>query len=380
MKSTMWSLNRKKIIIVIFTIQTFLGMGWIASYPYAGYVILVLWAISFLFFRYKPLSYVIYGLIVGFVVVFYLFPRTYGSGNVAWHLMLLVFSQFIFLDRGHFSQIFILFTKSLIFLCIASLLVRICIYFGLNYPYTYINLDPQDFNLYWPFYIERLFTSGDISMSLLGNFRFHGPFFEPGALGIALGVSLYSDLNRWKLALIIFFGTLSLSMAFFFIGFVRLVEYTVLKKGYKTLGLIIALGFCVFLLLDKDSFIYASTFGRFLGTNDKVLNTRNSIYELEQILLFSQTFSYNIWGSLVGIGWDTPGSGGSYRVWLLGSGFVGLILWLFAYLRLLNKLIGIDLNSVVFRIPCLVIICYIWGNWMSPILLFLWYKRNRFEL
>ena len=101
------------------------------------------------------------------------------------------------------------------------------------------------------------------------------------------------------------------------------------------------------------------------------------MYELEQITLYHQTFSANLWGSIVGIGWDTPGSGGSYRVWLLGCGLFGLSLWLYFYIKLLGKLVVIDFNSLIFRTPVLLILCYIWGNWMSLMLLFLWYKRGK---
>ncbi|MDC3247581.1 hypothetical protein OAU65_00975 [Gammaproteobacteria bacterium] len=243
-------------------------------------------------------------------------------------------------------------------------------------PSIYIDLDPQFFNLYWPFYIERLGISEDLTASLIGSFRFHGPFFEPGALGIALAICLYGDMSKWKLGMILFFGILTLSMAFFLIAFLRLLEHSILKKDYKLLIAIIILTAVSFIfILDKDGFIYASTFGRFLGSNDKVLNTRLSIYELEQIMLFAQTFTTDLWGTIVGIGWDLPGSGGSYRVWLLGAGLFGLLSWIYGYLILANKLCRIDLNSIVFRTPSLVILCYIWGNWMMPVLLFLWHKK-----
>lgn len=372
------SSNRESALAIIFALQSLLSLGWIASYPYAGHMILLLWATSFIFLKFGPLNYPVYGLLVGIIVLFYMFPRSYGSGNTAWHLSLLVFTQLIFLDRSLFSQIFSLFIKYVLFLCMASLLFRVGIFYGLEIPYKYIDLDPQFFNLHWPFYIERLNTSGDVAANLVGSFRFQGPFFEPGALGIALGICLYGDLSRWKLLLILFFGVLSLSMAFFFIGFFRILEHSVLKRGYKILVVtIIILAITVLFVIDKDGYLYASTFGRFLGTNDKVLNTRLSMYELEQIALYTQTFSSNLLGSMVGIGWDVPGSGGSYRVWLLGCGLFGLSLWLYFYVKLLGKLVVIDFNSLIFRTPVLLILCYIWGNWMSLLLLFLWYKRDK---
>lgn len=371
------SSHRESVLAIIFALQTLLGMGWIALYPYAGYMILLLWATAFMFFKFRPFNYLIYGLMVGIIFLFYMFPRSYGSGNTAWHLSLLVFTQLIFIDRSLFSKIFSLFINYLVFLCIASFLFRIGIFLGLEIPYIFIDLDPQFFNLHWPFYVERLGSSGDITASLIGNFRFHGPFFEPGALGVALAICLYGDLSKWKLALILFFGLLSLSMAFFFIGFIRLMEYSILKKDYKILlAIIIFIALSLSFVLDKDGFIYASTFGRFFGSNDKVLNTRLSIYELEQIMLFTQTFTSNLWGSIVGIGWNLPGSGGSYRVWLLGGGLFGLIFWLYGYLILVNKLCRIDFNSFVFRTPALFVLCYIYGNWMMLVFLFLWYKKG----
>lgn len=372
------SSNRESALAIIFALQSLLSLGWIASYPYAGHMILLLWATSFIFLKFRPLNYLVYGLLVGIIVLFYMFPRTYGSGNIPWHLSLLVFTQLIFLDRSLFSQIFSLFIKYLLFLCIASFFFRLGIFYGVDIPYRYIDLDPQFFNLHWPFYVERLNTSGDVAASLVGSFRFHGPFFEPGALGIALGICLYGDLSRWKLLLILFFGVLSLSMAFFFIGFFRLLEHSVLKRDYRILVVtIIILAILVLFVIDKNGYLYASTFGRFLGTNDKVLNTRLSIYELEQITLYTQTFTSNLWGSIVGIGWDVPGSGGSYRVWLLGCGLFGLSLWLCIYVKLLGKLVVIDFNSLIFRTPVLLILCYIWGNWMLLMLLFCWYKRDK---
>ena len=212
----------------IFVAQSLIGMGWIAVYPLGGYVALGLWAVAFLFFKFKPVNTLAYGLLIGLIAVFYLFPRTYGSGNTAWHLWLLVYSQLIFLDRKVFALFFSLFVKFLLFLCIGSFIYRVTTFYGVNIPFRSINLDPQFFNLYWPFHVERLNISGDGASSLIGSFRFHGPFFEPGALGIALGVSLYGELTKWKLSLIIFFFFFSMSRAFFFFGFIWMLEYALL--------------------------------------------------------------------------------------------------------------------------------------------------------
>ena len=118
------SSNRESVLAIIFALQSLLSLGWIAVYPYGGYAILLLWAIAFFFYKFSSLNYLIYGVVVGIVIVFYMFPRTYGSGNTAWHLSLLVFTQLIFLDRSLFSQIFSLFIKYLLFLCIASFFFR----------------------------------------------------------------------------------------------------------------------------------------------------------------------------------------------------------------------------------------------------------------
>lgn len=373
--------DKESILPIVFALQTLLSIGWIAFYPFTGYAILFLWFVIFFLYKFRPLNLLIYGFLVSIIVLFYLFPRTYGSGNTAWHLSLLVFAQLFFLNRSLLSQIFSVFIKYLLFLCIASLVFRCLVFFGLQIPFRFIDLDPQFFNLYWPFYTERLFVSGEIEASLLGNFRFHGPFFEPGALGIALGVSLYGNLSRQQLLLIIFFGVLSLSMAFFFIGFFRLLEHTILKRDYKAIFVTtIAFFITIFFLFDREGYLYAQSVGRFMGTNDKILNNRVSLVEFQQMILFYETFSNNLWGSIVGIGWNVPGSGGSFRVWLLGSGVFGLILWICSYVSLLFKLVTIDFSSVLFRVPVLAILLYIWGNWMSLILLFLWYKSDKSEV
>ena len=225
--------RREYCLAFIFVAQSLIGMGWIAVYPLGGYVSLGLWGAAFLVFKFKPVNFLFYGLLIGLIAVFYLFPRTYGSGNTAWHLSLLVYTQLIFLDRKVFTLFFSIFVKFLLFVCIGSFIYRVITFYGVNIPFRSINLDPQFFHLYWPFYVERLNISGDGTSSLIGSFRFHGPFFEPGALGIALAVSLYGDLTKWKLSLIVFFGALSMSMAFFFIGFIRMLEYAILKSRYE---------------------------------------------------------------------------------------------------------------------------------------------------
>jgi len=284
-----------------------------------------------------------------------------------------------FLNRQLFSKVAQSFVKWLIFLCSASLIYRIIIYSGIKIHYQYIDLDPQFFNLYWPFFIDRHNISlGDVD-TLIGNFRFHGPFFEPGALGIALAVSLYVSVSRLQRALIFFFGVLTLSMAFFFIAFFWLMEQLVLKKNFLLFVIAIIVVILAFFMLDKSGFFYASSFGRLLGESDKVLNTRVSHFEVEQIRLFAETVTSNFTGVIFGIGWDIPGSGGSYRRWILGAGLLGMCAWFVAYFALLRKFVALNLQLFIFRFPSFLVICYIWGNWLAPILLFLWYRVSRIQ-
>ena len=370
---------RETALIVIFVAQAILSMGWIAVYPFGGYVILFLWACAFLCVKASPLKYCVYGLIVGLFAVFYMFPRPFGYGNTAWHLSLLVFSQMFFLNRQLFSEVVQSFVKCLILLCSASLIYRIIIYSGIEVPYQYIDLDPQVFNLYWPFYVERLNISlGDVD-TVIGSFRFHGPFFEPGALGVALAVSLYGSASRLQLALIFVFGMLSLSMAFFFLAFFWLMEQLFLKKNFLLIVIAIIVVVLAFLMLDKSGFLYASSFGRLLGENDKVLNTRVSHFEVEQIRLFAETVTSNFTGVIFGIGWDIPGSGGSYRSWILGAGLLGMCAWFVAYFALLRKFVALNLQLFIFRFSSFLVLCYIWGNWFAPIFLFLWYGVSRIQ-
>ena len=111
LKSQKLSINSKPVLAFIFALQAILSMGWIATYPYSGYIMLVLWVSALALLRVSLLKYLIYGLVVSIVILFYMFPRSYGSGNTAWHLSLLVFSQLIFLDRSLIAEIFSLFVK-----------------------------------------------------------------------------------------------------------------------------------------------------------------------------------------------------------------------------------------------------------------------------
>lgn len=371
------SSNTENLLVTCFSIQTIIGLGWIAVYPYGGHIALLLWFVSLFCLRLKPLDFVLYLSLVIIISLYYLLPRTYGSGNTFWHLQLLIFSQMFFLNKDLFSKVFHKSISWVIILCWGSVMFRSLVYFGIGIPFIYVDLDPQFFNLYWPFYIDRLnFSTADIEM-VLGSFRFQGPFWEPGALGIMLGVSLYGNLSRFQLISTIIFGCLSLSMAFFFIALIRVIELSVVKIKPQIIIIIVSLVTLGFFVLDQEGFIFKSTYGRFFGTNDKILNTRLSSAEIEQILLFSQTYTSNLLGLITGIGWDLPGSGGSYRQMVLGAGIIGLIGWFCFYYKLVAKLAFVNLNSVIFRTPVLMLLGYIWGNWMSPILVFLWYKKRK---
>ena len=210
-----------------------------------------------------------------------------------------------FLKEGQLNNIFSNYVKLLVFLCFASLVQRVLLSF-IDLPYFFVDLNPQFFNVYWPFYLERTNISvGDVDQ-IIGTYRFHGPFFEPGALGYALGISLFGTNSKKILVSIFFFGILSLSAAFIVISFIYVLEKLIIKGSYYPILLIFLFVFILYFSLDKDTFFYNSTFGRFLGESDKLLNTRNSVFEQEQIELFQNILFENPLKLLFGIGFDLP--------------------------------------------------------------------------
>ena len=118
---------------------------------------------------------------------------------------------------------------------------------------------------------------------------------------------------------------------------------------------------------DKDSFAYHSSIGRIFESGDKVLNTRTAMYELEQIKLFERVIEEKKIDFYTGIGWDIPGSGGSYRVWFLGLGLFGFIIWFFSFYKILLKSNFFNKSTflILIRLFILILFFYTHGNWFK---------------
>tara|TARA_B100000963_G_C22639977_1_gene679877 strand:+ start:3372 stop:4514 length:1143 start_codon:yes stop_codon:yes gene_type:complete len=358
-----------------FALIAILFSGWIAIYPYSGYLILLL-TVLIILLNFSTLKVFLHVCITGLITAYFLMPREYGPPNSAWLLSLYSFAALIFLKDGQLNHIFSKYVKILVFLCFASIAQRILMFF-LDLPYFFVDLNPQFFNVYWPFYLERTNISiGDVDQ-IIGTYRFHGPFFEPGALGYALGISLFGSNSKKILVSIFFFGILSLSAAFIVISFIYVVEKLIIRGNYYPVILAILFIFILYFSLDKDSFFYNSTFGRFLGESDKVLNTRTSVFEQEQIELFKKIIFENPLELLFGIGFDLPGSGGSYRVWLLSTGIIFQLIYFPFFLYLIKKLCNMRVKQMFFRLLVVSLIFYILGNWLSIIFIFLFCKFNQ---
>lgn len=356
-----------------FTIQLYFSLSCIMFYPYGGYVALIS-TIVFLFYS-KPeflrIVLVIFFLI--FFVLYYYLPRTYGPPNTTLLINILNYLLIIFLfDREKIKNAFIFFSKSLIIVCGLGFFTQFLLTIGVQIPYSRIEEGPQIFNLYFPFYIDRINISKDILDSLLGSARFHGPFFEPGALGVAMGFSLWTFKNKYLIILAIFFGISSLSASFIFLLILFIIEKTIYDKSYIPLTLILIFGLTVYMYnADTESYFYDSTVGRLTQTGSKVLNTRTSFYEIEQIKLFERFVEERNIYFYSGIGWNTPGSGGSYRVWLLGLGLIGFILWLFSFFTILKKSAFLKKPPLIIflRLIILGLFFYTHGNWTILLIL-----------
>ncbi len=355
--------------------QIFSGLGWIALYPYAGYVQLVS-ILIFIILYINQLGWAL--LVLSLVLVWSLLPREYGWPNTAQFLSLISFVLLSSLNRGFLSKVHASFAKILCFLCCMSLLFMVLVRFDLLRKGIYIDLDPQFFHLNWPFYLERInISKGIASEFFLFSSRFHGPFFEPGLLGVVIGICLFSNVSvRIKLALC-FFGLITFSMAFFAIFIIKILEVSIVKKQF---GLILFLGLiCMvaYSALPKEGFAYKSTFGRVLQSGDKVLDTRRSVYESEQIRLVNETLNKENFSTFFGLGWDIPGSGGSYRVWLASVGIIGFFVSIFYFL--LNAISNLGFLTICFfsRISLLFMLCYLFGNWAAPFFLFIFDKERR---
>ena len=214
---------RDKLLNFCFLFNAIIFSGWIFVYPYAGYFSLAFSILIFFLLEVKVLKH-FFVISSFFLILLYLFlPREFGPPNTAWILSLLSFLTIFYLNRRNIVKIFEIYINFIILLCILSLFFRVMSLF-LPLPFRFIDLDPQFFNLYWPFYVERTNISSADTDLIIGSFRFHGPFFEPGAIGYVLGICLFGQNSIKKTLLIIFFGLLSFSMAFLALLFIFIFE------------------------------------------------------------------------------------------------------------------------------------------------------------
>lgn len=355
--------------VLFLSIACLSSYGWVLVYPYSGYTTLFFFALGVVLTNQSQKNLFFFSISSLCCLIYLLWPREYAGPSTAQYISAIVFIFLIFLSRGEFSKVNLTITKLVIVLCFLSLGVQFFSYL-FPLPYLYIDADGQIFNVYMRLYVDRVNITKSIGFSfvdVLFGQRFHGPFFEPGFLGAILGVALFSKASGIYRKSIYFFGVLSLSMTFFFL----VSMYAMSVANFKKRMISIVVMFCVvalyFIYGDSDSFFYRSIFERFLGTGDKVLDTRSSIYESEQISLFWNTVYYDITSLFFGLGFDVPGSGGSYRVWLMGAGIFGtMVIWSYFSLLILKIKKG-----RIFRLLSLLLLCYIFGFWMMPFYLFL---------
>lgn len=335
-------LKYNRIILPLWLIiNSLFNFSWIAFYPLMGYIVVVFNLLAFVSFLSISINKTLIALVVFLLLMFYLFiPREYGAPNTT---IVLYFYSFIF-SVLFFDKVIVpnstLWCNSLFFLFTMAVFQELIVYMGFSMPYQEFEDSSQLFRLYRPFYIDRInIVKSELNLFLFDQ-RFHGPFFEPGNAGFAAFMMYTLAKNKIIRASSILFGVLSMSM-FFFTLFFSYIIYRGFQK-FKFQGLLFSLLICavvVFLLLNNtDTFFYASTIGRFLGEGDKVLNTRNSIFEQEQIQLFEMMISNMDFNLFSGLGFDLPGSGGSYRQWIMSTGiFFNLLLIMSIVLVLFSK-------------------------------------------
>ena len=350
-----------------FAIQLYFSSSCIMFYPYGGYIALISTMVFLWYSKPEPLGIILVISIVALFSLFYYIPRPYGPPNTTLLISILNYALIILLfDLEKIKNGFIFFSKTLVIICGLGLFTMFLLSIGVKIPYYRVEEGPQIFNVYFPFYIDRINISKDIVGSLIGSARFHGPFFEPGALGVAMGFSLWTFRNKYLVILAIFFGMLSLSASFLFLLFLFIIEKAIYDRKYYPLILILLFGVTLYIYnADTDSFLYNSSVGRLTQSGDKVLNTRTSIYETEQIKLFERFIEERNIDFYAGIGWDTPGSGGSYRVWFLGLGLMGFIIWLISFLIVLrkSKFFKKTWFIIFLRLIVLSLFFYTHGNW-----------------
>ena len=125
-----------------------------------------------------------------------------------------------------------------------------------------------------------------------------------------------------------------------------------------------------------------------MNQGDKILNTRLSYQEIDQIELYDRVMKQQPVDAFWGVGWDTPGSGGSYRSWILGSGLLGTLIWFIFLIILIRKNTKFEAIKLLPRIGYVILFLYTFGNWLSPliVLIFLvdndvsrFYKMKKFQ-
>ena len=357
-----------------FTVQLLFSCGWISIYPYGGYISFGT-TIVFLFLlisKSKWLNSIIVFLIGSLIILYYFIPREYGSPNTTWILNLFNFLIIIFFfSKEKILKALDFFSKTLILLCVLSLVFKTLLSFGISLPSYNISEGPQNFIIYFPFFIDRVGISAGLVDTIIGSYRFHGPFFEPGMLGQTLGFMLWVVKKKYLLILTIIFGLATFSMFFFVFLILFFIEKSNSCKSIFLIFLFFISSLFFVSQIDKDGFVYQSSIGRIIGAGDKKLNTRTSIYEQEQIQLFSKYIeSYGV-DQLSGIGWNTPGSGGSYRPQLMGLGLIGLFLWIVSFFTLmyLSKFFKNSFFVQFIRLSSLFLFFYVSGSWFVLLIL-----------
>lgn len=290
-----------------------------------GYLVLVVNLLALLSFYGISSEKFLLAFIIFILTLFYfIIPRDYGAPNVT-----TAFFFFSFIFGCLFFDSVILKYKALLIkflwiLFLMSVIQEFLVYIGIALPYQEFEDASQIFKLYRPFYVDRLnIVKSNFDLFLIGQ-RFHGPFFEPGNTGFAAFILFIVSKNKFWRSISISFGILTMSMFFFLLMAIYLLFSLLSRFSIKKMVVSSGVIFGLILLLTyfNDSFIYASTLGRILGEGDKVLDTRNTVYEYDQIKLFQESFRTLDIRLIFGLGFDLPGSGGSYRQWILSTGLL----------------------------------------------------------
>jgi hypothetical protein len=360
-------LNYNRFILPLWlVVNSLFNFSWIAFYPYMGYIVLVVNLLALIsFFSISSDVFLVAFTTFIIIVLYFLIPRYYGPPNVT---MLCYFFSFIF-AFFYFNNVILKYRVALIrvmwFLFIMSIVQELLLYLGLTLPYEELEDASQIFKLYRPFYVDRVnIAKSSLDLFLIGQ-RFHGPFFEPGNTGFAAFILFILSKNKYWRSISISFGILTMSM-FFFLLMANYLLFTLLSRfSIKKMVVVSGVIFGLILLLTyfNDSFIYASTLGRILGEGDKVLDTRNTVYEYDQIKLFHDVFRTFDPRIIFGMGFELPGSGGSYRQWILSTGVLFNLVIIVIGLYYLT--VKVRLKTALLMIFLLAPFFYTRGNWFD---------------